>query len=63
MDLLTFDATDVPDGLARRGGFVELMGERVTVDDFAAFAGTISYEVLTSLSRRYYRDYLGDTEQ
>ena len=60
MDLITFDATDVPDELVQRGGFVELLGERVTVDDFAAFAGTIGYEVLTSLGRRYHRIYVDD---
>jgi alanine racemase len=60
MDLITFDATDAPVDAVRRGGFVELLGERVTVDDLAAFAGTIGYEVLTSLGHRYYRIYLDD---
>jgi alanine racemase len=60
MDLITFDATDVPDALVRRGGFVELLGERVTVDDLADFAGTIGYEVLTALGARYHRVYLDD---
>lgn len=60
MDLMTYDATDVPEHLIRRGGWLELIGERVTVDDFAAFAGTIGYEVLTSLGRRYHRVYLDD---
>jgi len=57
MDLTMFDATDVPDECVRRGGFVELIGERVTADDFAAFAGTTGYEILTSLGRRYVRIY------
>ncbi len=60
MDLITFDATDVPDEAVYRGGWIELLGERVTVDDFAAFAGTISYEVLTSLGRRYHRIYVDE---
>jgi alanine racemase len=60
MDLTTYDATDVPDELAQRGGFVELMGGRVTADDLAAFAGTISYEVLTSLGHRYARVYVDE---
>jgi alanine racemase len=60
MDLITFDATEVPDEAACRGGWIELLGERVTIDDFAAFAGTIGYEVLTSLGRRYHRVYLND---
>jgi alanine racemase len=60
MDLVTFDATNVPERAACRGGWIELLGERVTVDDLAAFAGTIGYEVLTSLGPRYHRVYLDD---
>lgn len=60
MDLVTFDATDVPDELLHRGGWIELIGGRATVDDLASFAGTISYEVLTSLGHRYHRIYLDD---
>jgi alanine racemase len=60
MDLITFDATNVPDNAVFRGGWIELLGERVTIGDFAAFAGTIGYEVLTSLGRRYHRVYLDE---
>ena len=60
MDLVTYDATDVPDGLLHRGGWVEVLGSRVTVDDLASFGGTIGYEVLTSLSHRYHRIYLDE---
>jgi alanine racemase len=60
MDLITFDATEVPEGLVQRGGFVELLGERVTVDDLAAFADTIGYEVLARLGHRYHRIYADD---
>ena len=60
MDLITYDATDVPDGLLHRGGWVEVLGSRVTVDELASFGGTIGYEVLTSLSHRYHRIYLDD---
>ena len=58
MDLIVFDVTDLPDGLAQRGGLVELIGERFTIDDAAAIAGTIPYEVLTSLGGRYQRIYM-----
>jgi alanine racemase len=58
MDLTMFDITDVPDGLVRRGGWIELLGQPQTVDDVARLAGTIGYEVLTSLSRRIPRVYL-----
>jgi alanine racemase len=60
MDLTTYDATDIPDAFVQRGGFVETLGKRVTVDDLASAAGTISYEVLTSLGHRYHRVYLDD---
>jgi alanine racemase len=60
MDLITFDATDAPEALVQRGGFVEILGERVTVDDLADFAGTIGYEILTALGSRYHRVYLDD---
>ena len=60
MDLITYDATDMPDSLLHRGGWVEVLGNRVTVDDLASFGGTIGYEVLTSLSHRFHRIYLDD---
>jgi len=59
MDLIVFDITDLPEGAAQRGGFVELIGEHFTIDDAAALASTIPYEVLTSLGRRYQRIYTG----
>jgi alanine racemase len=61
MDLIVFDITDIPPGLAQRGGFVELIGARFTVDNAAALAGTIGYEVLTSLGPRYHRIYISET--
>jgi alanine racemase len=60
MDLITYDATDAPEGLLHRGGWVEVLGSRVTVDDLASFGGTIGYEVLTSLSHRYHRIYVDE---
>ena len=57
MDLLAIDITDLPDGSARRGDLVTLIGDEITVDDLAKAAGTIGYEVLTSLGRRYHRVY------
>ena len=57
MDLTTYDATDVPEDLVQRGGFVEILGARVTVDNLASFAATIGYEILTSLGNRYHRVY------
>ena len=59
MDLLTFDVTDLPDGLVLPGGLVELLGDTYTPDDAAHDAGTIGYEILTSLGSRYARRYIG----
>jgi alanine racemase len=59
MDLLAVDVSDLPEGAARRGGLATLIGEGVSVDDLAAGMGTIGYEVLTNLGRRYHRTYRG----
>jgi len=59
MDLITVDVTLVPESLARRGEWVELIGPNIPVQELAARAGTIDYEVLTNLGRRAYRRYIG----
>jgi alanine racemase len=59
MDFITVDVTDVPEPLARRGAWVEVMGERITVDDLTDKAGTIGYELLTRLGQRVHRVYEG----
>jgi alanine racemase len=59
MDLLAVDVTDLPAGAARRGDFATLIGDGVSVDDLAIGMGTIAYEVLTNLGRRYHRIYKG----
>jgi alanine racemase len=58
MDLITLDVTGVPEDVARRGAWVEILGSHVSVDDLAEQAGTIGYEVLTSLGRRAQRIYV-----
>ena len=55
MDLTTYDATDHP-ALAP-GDWLELMGPHLPPETVAAAAGTNAYEILTSLGRRYARDY------
>ncbi len=57
MDLLAIDITALPDHTVRRGDLVTLIGGGIGVDDLAAAAGTIGYEVLTSLGNRYHRVY------
>ncbi len=60
MDTVTFDVSDVPTDALAPGGFVDLIGEGNPVDAVANRAGTIGYEILTNLGRRYYRHYVGD---
>src|SRR5215831_8277784 len=59
MDLIAVDVTDLPEGTARRGDFATLIGEGMSVDDLGAGMGTVGYEVLTNLGRRYHRIYKG----
>src|SRR6201997_5451832 len=59
MDLIAIDITDLPANAARRGHMVTLIGEGITVDELAHHFGTIGYEVLTSLGRRFARVYKG----
>ncbi len=58
MDLIAVDVTGVDSGISR-GDRVTLLGPDIGVDDLAARAGAIGYEVLTSLGRRYRRIYKG----
>jgi alanine racemase len=55
MDLTMFDVTGLPDGAVRIGDFIELFGNNIALDDAARAAGTIGYEMLTSLGGRYHR--------
>lgn len=55
MDSMTLDVTDVPEAALYPGAPVELIGPHQTLDQLAADAGTISYEILTQLGRRYQR--------
>src|SRR5271167_300878 len=61
MDLLAVDITDLEKNAVRRGHMVTLIGEGVTVDELAHHFGTIGYEVLTNLGRRFARLYKGET--
>ena len=57
MDLVTLDVTDAPPSAVRVGAPVDLIGGGVPVDEVAAWAGTIGYELLTSLGHRYHRSF------
>lgn len=58
MDSIILDITALPEGTLHLGTMVELIGEHQTLEQIAADAGTISYEILTSLGKRYRRAYL-----
>ncbi len=59
MDLIAVDVTDAPEASARRGDWIELLGTNVEAHELAVHAGTIDYEVLTSLGRRAARRFIG----
>ncbi len=59
MDFIVLDVTDAPPGAARRGEWIEILGDEICVDELAARAGTIGYEILTRLGPRYARKYIG----
>jgi len=58
MDLISVDVTDLPEVEARPGAFTEVLGPTVTPDAAADAGGTIGYELLTALGRRYVRHYV-----
>ena len=57
MDSMTIDISALPPGGLGLGSLVELVGDHQRLEDLARDAGTISYEILTSLGRRYQRVY------
>lgn len=59
MDLITVDVSAVGRNEVTRGDLVTLIGDDLTIDEVGARAGTIGYEVLTHLGRRYARRYIG----
>ncbi|WP_026379019.1 alanine racemase [Afifella pfennigii] len=59
MDLIAVDVTDLPQGLAAPGRWAELFGPNIDINAVARHAGTIAYELLTGLSRRACRRYVG----
>jgi alanine racemase len=62
MDSIVIDATSVAPERLHPDSEVEVIGDCQSVDDVAAAAGTIGYEVLTGLGSRYQWIYLGAEE-
>jgi len=60
MDLITLDVSTVPENLCRVGMLVDMIGPNNPVDDVAERAGTVGYEILTSLGSRFHRVYVGE---
>jgi alanine racemase len=59
MDLACIDVTDLPDNAVRRGSSAVFIGEDLPIDEVAAPAGTIGYEVLVRLGSRCHLAYRG----
>ncbi|MEM6728976.1 MAG: alanine racemase [Pseudomonadota bacterium] len=55
MDLITADVTDLP----KTPAALDMLGAHQGIEDLATTAGTIGYEILTSLGARYARSYVG----
>jgi alanine racemase len=55
MDMLMLDVTHIPD--VAEGDEVIVFGEELPVQQVAAWAGTIPYEILTGISQRVKRVY------
>ncbi|SDD98706.1 alanine racemase [Ruegeria marina] len=58
MDLITVDITD----LDHEPASMQMLNRLQTVDDLAEAAGTIGYEILTSLGQRYLRSFVSRSE-
>lgn len=62
MDTITIDVTALPEDATPPGTLIDLLSPHHTVDDVAKAAGTIGYEILTSLGHRYQRHYQEATQ-
>lgn len=62
MDLTTFDVTGLPRERVGEGKLVDLIGGGIALEEVAAAAGTIGYEILTGIGKRVARVYTGEGE-
>lgn len=56
MDLITIDITLIANKI-NIGDYVEVIGNNITISELAKKAGTIDYEILTSLGNRFKKTY------
>lgn len=63
MDFTVLDVTDclAQGGRVDVGDWVECFGLNVSVDEAAAWAGTIAFEMFTGIGNRVSRHYVGAT--
>ena len=59
MDSTTLDVSALHQGALQLGSLVDLIGPDRTLEEVAADCGTIPYEILTRIGRRYGRRYVG----
>jgi len=59
MDLACIDVTDLGEEAVHRGDVATFVGENLPIDEVAAAAGTIGYEILTRLGPRCHLVYKG----
>ena len=57
MDVVSVDITGLTGPAPQAGDWMEVLGQNQSVDALAGQAGTIGYEILTSLGARYRRHY------
>lgn len=58
MDMIVVDASSLPEDMLREGDYVEVIGENISLDMLANWSDTIAYEILTSLGKRFLRNYI-----
>jgi Alr-MurF fusion protein len=59
MDMTMIDVTDIP--MAKEGDEVMVFGNGISITELAKWAGTIPYEIMTSISERVKRVYIEAT--
>lgn len=63
MDSITLDISALPEGTLTHGSVVEIIGPNQSLEEIAADASTIAYEILTRLGQRYRRHYIYPEKQ
>jgi len=57
MDYITVDITKIAAEKIKTGDFIEVIGDKFTLDDLATVANTVPHEILTRLGTRHHRIY------